>query len=118
MRTTETLLGQDNYFRTYDPAIERYISADPIGQNSGINVNAYVGSSPITRFDPHGLDVFFNFAKPAVWQHSWVVIGGGTSPLAGSSSQSFGAYPLDAPRAKFSGIWGGATQFFPPIRAL
>jgi uncharacterized protein RhaS with RHS repeats len=70
----------DNRFRTYDPAIGRYISADPIGQ-AGIvsrslglygdypellmdpdeipgelNLYSYVGNSPLNGFDEFGLE--------------------------------------------------------------
>ena len=42
--------------RYYSPVTGRFISEDPIGFGGGINVYAYVGSSPIDFIDPFGLD--------------------------------------------------------------
>ncbi|MCI5122187.1 MAG: hypothetical protein D3908_13545, partial [Candidatus Electrothrix sp. AUS4] len=44
-----------NWNRYYDPATGRYISADPIGFDGGMNLFAYVGADPINRIDPDGL---------------------------------------------------------------
>ena len=42
--------------RYYDPTVRRFISEDPIGLESGINVYAFVGGDPVNRSDPSGLD--------------------------------------------------------------
>jgi len=43
--------------RYYDPALEKFISEDPIGFSSGdFNWYRYVGNSPVNRIDPRGLD--------------------------------------------------------------
>ncbi|HKA42681.1 MAG TPA: RHS repeat-associated core domain-containing protein, partial [Burkholderiales bacterium] len=44
-----------NYFRDYDPTIGRYIQSDPVGLRGGVNIYAYVGSSPLRWEDPFGL---------------------------------------------------------------
>ena len=44
-----------NWHRFYDPSTGRYISADPIGLNGGMNLYAYVGGDPVNWVDPMGL---------------------------------------------------------------
>ena len=44
-----------NYFRDYDTATGRYLTADPSGLNGGLNPYAYVGANPLNRIDPIGL---------------------------------------------------------------
>jgi len=39
-------------YRGYDPANARWLSRDPVGESSGLNLYAYVGNSPIVRTDP------------------------------------------------------------------
>jgi len=46
-----------NYFRSYDPALDRYFQHDPIGLNGEPNPYAYVGGNPITKIDPKGLSL-------------------------------------------------------------
>ena len=59
-----------NYFRDYDPATGRYVEADPIGLEGGVNLYAYVGGNPVTWADPKGLDKYnlFPFAEPSMQQ--------------------------------------------------
>jgi len=43
-------------YRAYDADFGRWISRDPIGENGGINLYAYVVNEPIGSIDPLGLD--------------------------------------------------------------
>jgi RHS repeat-associated protein len=45
-----------NFYRTYDPNTGRYLEADPIGQDGGINLYSYALDSPLNAPDPLGLD--------------------------------------------------------------
>ena len=44
-----------NYYRDYNPAIGRYIEADPIGLRGGINLFLYTRANPLRWIDPSGL---------------------------------------------------------------
>ena len=49
-------------YRAYDPELGRWLSADPIGEQGGLNLYGYVGGDPINKFDPSGL---------ASWKNHW-----------------------------------------------
>ena len=42
--------------RWYDPALQRFISRDPIGITGGLNLYAYSKNRPVTYVDPMGLE--------------------------------------------------------------
>jgi RHS repeat-associated protein len=44
-----------NYNRYYNPSTGRYLTPDPIGQEGGINLFAYVENNPVNETDPKGL---------------------------------------------------------------
>ena len=44
-----------HHFRSYDPAIGRFLEADPVGFEGGINPFAYAESQPLALTDPLGL---------------------------------------------------------------
>ncbi len=47
-----------NINRTYNPAIGRYISSDPIGIAGGLNTFSYGAQNPVNAVDPDGLQLF------------------------------------------------------------
>ncbi len=49
-----------NFHRYYDPNTGRYLRADPIGLNGGMNPYVYVQNNPVNLIDPEGL-------SPAGW---------------------------------------------------
>lgn len=44
-----------NWHRTYDPSLGRYISSDPIGLRGGLNTYGYALNDPVNSVDPFGL---------------------------------------------------------------
>jgi RHS repeat-associated protein len=44
-----------NWHRDYEPGIGRYVEADPIGLNGGLNIYIYVHGNPFRFSDPLGL---------------------------------------------------------------
>jgi RHS repeat-associated protein len=48
---------QYNRYRYYSPDLGRFITRDPIGYSSGLNLYEYVWSNPVIYLDPYGLVV-------------------------------------------------------------
>jgi RHS repeat-associated protein len=46
-----------NTYRWYEPHWGRYIQADPIGLNGGVNLYVYVANRPLNSVDPEGRQV-------------------------------------------------------------
>ncbi|WP_374090157.1 RHS repeat-associated core domain-containing protein [Methylomicrobium lacus] len=42
-------------YRAYDPETGRWLSRDPIGEDGGVNLYAYVNGNPVNLTDPRGL---------------------------------------------------------------
>ena len=48
-------------YRFYDPATQRWLNRDPIGENGGVNLYGYVGNNPLTYWDAFGLTIVYDF---------------------------------------------------------
>jgi RHS repeat-associated protein len=56
-------------FRAYDPQLGRWLSADPIGEEGGINLYGYVGNDPLNQMDSLGLSPGCNAGRRFARQH-------------------------------------------------
>jgi RHS repeat-associated protein len=82
------------HYRTYEPALGRWLSADPIGENGGWNLYGYVGNHNTMLTDPLGLA-------------GWVTInssGNGGSSM--TSGHSWISYTPDGGSTTTYGTWG------------
>jgi RHS repeat-associated protein len=50
-------------YRAYNPELGMWLSRDPIAENGGLNLYAYVGNNPIMDWDPLGLEVSCTYDK-------------------------------------------------------
>jgi RHS repeat-associated protein len=57
------------HYRAYEPALGRWLSADPIGENGGWNLYGYVSNNPVNWIDALGLDRTLYFSG-----HAWIEV--------------------------------------------
>lgn len=76
-------------YRAYDPELGRWLSPDPIKEDGGINLYAYVGGDPINLWDPLGL-----------WE---------TGSYWGDVGQVYLGYG-DSIAGTAKGVWGAVTS--------
>ena len=60
-----------NHNRFYNPELGRYMEADPIGLEGGLNPYAYAGSNPVMNVDPRGLDFTTGFGGMLFETYNW-----------------------------------------------
>ena len=65
------------HYRAYDAELGRWLSRDPIAENGGINLYAYVGNNPVNYWDPLGESAFAS-----------------SLPLAGGAAVADGPLPI------------------------
>ena len=63
-------------YRAYDPELGMWLSRDPIAENGGINLYAYVGNNPVNWWDPYGLkvEVKSRDVLGGLGAHTWVEV--------------------------------------------
>jgi RHS repeat-associated protein len=79
--------GTGLYFyraRYYSPALQRFVSEDPIGSHGGINFYAYAGNDPVSYVDPQGKDPIIGVAVGAI---AGGIYGGMGAYLAGGNAK-------------------------------
>ncbi|MBL8151689.1 MAG: RHS repeat-associated core domain-containing protein, partial [Blastocatellia bacterium] len=67
------------WYRQYDPSIARWLSRDPIGEQGGLNLYAYVENNPVLLVDSLGLFAWDGDSpylpdpnrKPPDWDNTW-----------------------------------------------
>lgn len=99
-------------FRAYSSSLGRFINRDPIGENAGANLYAYVDGDPILWTDPSGLIDWVQVQNAvnigvAVGTGVGVVIGAtGGAVVAGVPTVGVGATPGGASGAVIGGALG------------
>ncbi|HTI70827.1 MAG TPA: RHS repeat-associated core domain-containing protein [Candidatus Limnocylindria bacterium] len=76
----------DYGFRNYDPAFQRWVNRDPIGERGGINQYGFVNNAPVGSIDPFGLsDTYSSLATEGLCDVPGSGDEGGTAQFSASS---------------------------------
>lgn len=87
--------------RSYDPALGRFISPDPLRYGAGFHLYDYVGGNPVRYSDPSGLE------NPGAAMKDWLI--DGTDVVLGLFADSLGNY--FAPVSIGNSLAGAAGDF-------
>jgi len=87
--------------RSYDPALGRFISPDPLRYGAGFHLYDYVGGNPVRYSDPSGLE------NPGAAMKDWLI--DGTDVVLGLFADSLGSY--FAPVSIGNSLAGAAGDF-------
>ena len=88
---------QFNRARYYSPALQRFISEDPIGMRGGLNLYAYAGNNPLGFSDPFG-------TNPAVGVWEGAILGGEIGSIGGPIGAGIGVV--------VGGVVGGVVTYY------
>jgi RHS repeat-associated protein len=121
-------------FRAYSPTLGRWISRDPIGENGGINLYAYVLNDPVDLIDPMGLECCRQeygdclakciekerFDLAAVLGTAITTLGFGTMPKTEAELRALGGppNPYTSQPSRWAGRLGGRSGGFGWLRDL
>jgi RHS repeat-associated protein len=64
-----------NFHRDYNPNTGRYVQADPIGLNGGLNLYGYAGGNPTGNFDDLGLETTIYIVNSSTKLYGHVALG-------------------------------------------
>ena len=110
-----------SWHRFYDPVNGRYISADPIGLDGGMNLYAYVDGNPVNQVDPLGLESGYLYGEPGWLGSEWPKIPPPKPPWYNDPNhglaQSFdpaNPKPIRGPFGTLCGAEGTATATWIP----
>ncbi|BFI96583.1 MAG: hypothetical protein RSP_20930 [Rhodanobacter sp.] len=76
-------------YRAYDPAVGRWLSRDPIGEDGGENIYAYVDGDPLGSIDPLGLASSGQTCQ-AAWAAAGATCGGVLGGVLGGAGGAVG----------------------------
>jgi len=94
-------------YRYYSPSLGRFINRDPIGEQGGINLYAFVGNDPVNRWDVLGLDWRekpINFLKNIMGGENYDWLGG--VPITQTTDPNSAATPVER-----SGVYVGSVNW-------
>jgi len=106
--------------RAYDPALGRWLSRDPIGEQGGINLYGYVGGNPLTFMDPLGLWTISVGFSVYIGGGGWGVSGSAGIVADGNGNAGFYGSAAGGPTAGGGAVVsaGGANSTAPIITDL